>query len=78
MDIYSTRAQLAAIDLMEREYTFLFDSFCTDLGAVESDKAIYDYRRGVESLAPVVHDGVGGQPADSLLHRQERHGERRL
>lgn len=60
MDIFSTRAQLAAIDLMERDYTFLFDSFCTDLGAVENDKAIYDYRRGVQSLAPVVHDGVGG------------------
>ena len=26
MDIYSTRAQLAAIDLMPREYTFLHDT----------------------------------------------------
>ena len=60
LDIYSTRAQLAAIDLMEREYSFLYDSFCADLGAVEDDKAIYDYRKGERMMAPIVHDGAGG------------------
>jgi len=60
MDIYSTRAQLAAIDLMEREYSFLYDSFCADMGAVEDSRAIYDYRKGERMMAPVVHEGVGG------------------
>ena len=46
LDIYSTRAQLAAIDLLPREYSFLFDTFARDAGAVEDTKAIYDYRKG--------------------------------
>lgn len=60
MDIYSTRAQLAAIDLMPREYSVLFDWFSTDAGAVEDEKAIYDYRKGSRRMAPVVHPGAGG------------------
>ncbi len=60
MDIYSTRAQLSTIDLMEREYSFLFDTFVQDLGTVEDDKAIYDYRKGVRRMAPFVHAGAGG------------------
>lgn len=60
LDIFSTRAQLAAIDLMEREYSFLFDTFCKDEGAVEEEKAIYDYRKGSRLMAPVVHEGAGG------------------
>lgn len=60
LDIYSTRAQLAAIDLMPREYSFLFDYFCRDAGAVEDDKAIYDYRKGSRRMAPTVHPGTGG------------------
>lgn len=60
MDIYSTRAQLAAIDLMEREYSFFYDTFCADMGAVEDVKAIYDFRKGERMMAPVVTDGVGG------------------
>jgi len=60
IDIYSTRAQLAAIEQMEREYSFLYDMFCADMGAVEDDKAIYDYRKGSRQMAPVVHPGVGG------------------
>lgn len=59
-DIYSTRAQLAAIDLMPREYSFLFDYFCRDAGTVEDDKAIYDYRKGSRRMAPTVHPGTGG------------------
>jgi len=59
-DIYSTRAQLTAIDLMEREYSFLYDMFAQDMGAVEDDKAIYDYRKGGRPMAPVVHRGTGG------------------
>lgn len=60
IDIYSTRAQLAAIELMEREYSFLYDTFCNDMGAVEEDKAIYDFRKGNRQMAPVVHPGTGG------------------
>ena len=60
MDIYSTRAQLAAIELMPPEYTFLYDTFARDMGAVEDEKAIYDYRKGVLQMAPVVHNMTGG------------------
>ena len=60
MDIYDTRAQLAAIDLMEPEYTFLHDMTVADGGTVEDDKAIYDYRKGSRKMAPVVHPGTGG------------------
>ena len=60
MDIYSTKAQLAAIELMPREYTFLYDTFGRDLGAVEDEKAIYDFRKGSRKMAPVVHPGTGG------------------
>lgn len=60
MDIYSTKAQLAAIDLMPREYTFLYDTFGREAGLVEDDKAIYDFRKGQRKMAPVVHPGTGG------------------
>lgn len=60
MDIYSTRAQLAAIDLMPPEYTFLYDMLAQDMGTVEDDKAIYDFRKGELQMAPVVHEMVGG------------------
>lgn len=62
MDIYSTRAQLAAIDLMPREYSALFDFFCHDAGTVEDDKAIYDYRKGRRRMAPFVHANAGDVP----------------
>lgn len=60
MDMYDTRAQLAAIELMEPEYTFLHDMTVRDGGTVEDDKAIYDYRKGSRRMAPVVHPGTGG------------------
>ena len=60
MDIYSTRAQLAAIDLMPREYSVLHDFFGHDAGTVEDDKAIYDYRKGSRRMAPTIHPGTGG------------------
>ena len=60
LDIYSTRAQLAAIELLPREYSFLYDTFCADMGAVEEEKAIWDFRKGDRQMAPVVHPGVGG------------------
>lgn len=60
LDIYSTRAQLRAIELMPREYSFLYDFFCHDAGAVEDDEAIYDYRKGSRRMAPTVHPGTGG------------------
>ena len=59
-DIYSTRAQLAAIDLMPREYSALYDFFGREMGAIEDDKAIYDYRKGSRRMAPTVHPGTGG------------------
>lgn len=60
MDIYSTRAQLAAIEQLPREYSFLYDTFCADMGAVEESKAIWDFRKGDRQMAPVVHPDVGG------------------
>lgn len=60
MDIYSTRAQLAAIELMPREYSALYDYFCRDAGCVEDDKAIWDFRKGSRRMAPTVHPGAGG------------------
>ena len=60
MDIYSTRAQLAAIELMPREYSALFDFFCRDAGTVEDEKAIWDFRKGNRRMAPTVHPGTGG------------------
>lgn len=60
MDIYETRAQLAAIELMAPEYTFLHDMTVQDKGTVEDDKAIYDFRKGSRRMAPVVHPGTGG------------------
>lgn len=60
MDIYSTRAQLAAIELQPRIYSFLYDVFGKEIGPVEDDKAIYDFRKGGARMAPVVHPGTGG------------------
>ena len=60
MDIYSTKAQLAAIDLMPREYSALYDFFGKEAGNVEDDKAIYDFRKGSKRMAPVVKAGTGG------------------
>lgn len=59
-DINSTRAQLAAVEQMPRVYSFLYDTFCKDGGAVEDNKAIWDYRKGLTRMAPVVHPGTGG------------------
>lgn len=72
MDIYSTRAQLAAIELQERIYTFLYDTFAHENAPVEDDKAIYDYRKGTERMAPVVHPGAGGvvMPRDGYQTRE--------
>ena len=72
MDIYSTRAQLAAIELQPRLYTFLYDVFAHENAPIEDDKAIYDYRKGTERLAPVVHPGAGGvvMPRDGYSTRE--------
>ena len=63
-DIYSTATQLKAIELLPPEYSFLYDTFCADLGAVEDEEAIYDYRKGGRRMAPVVHPGMGGVVMD--------------
>lgn len=60
--LYDTRAQLAAIEKLPHEYSFLHDTFCRDGGTVEDDRAIYDYRKGNRVMAPVVTDGTGGVP----------------
>lgn len=60
MDIYSTRAQLAALEVMPPEYSALFDFFGKEAGVVEDDKAIYDYRKGSRRMAPMVRPGAGG------------------
>ena len=59
-DIYSTKAQLAAIALMPKPNSFLLDAFCDDMGEVEDDRAIYDFRKGARTMAPIVHKGAGG------------------
>lgn len=72
IDIYSTRAQLAAIEQLPREYTFLYDTFAADMGAVEDDKAIYDFRKGTRQMAPFVVPGAGGvlMPRDGFETRE--------
>lgn len=60
IDIYSTRAQLAALELMPMPNTFLYDTFVADAGCVEDDEAIYDYAKGEEVMAPFVTPGTGG------------------
>lgn len=72
MDIYSTRAQLTAIEEQPRLYTFLYDVFAHENAPVEDDKAIYDYRKGTERMAPVVHPGAGGvvMPRDGFSTRE--------
>lgn len=60
MDIYSTAAQLKALELLPREYSFLADTFCADMGVVEDEHAIYDFKKGSKPMAPVVHPGQGG------------------
>lgn len=60
IDIYSTRAQLAAIEMMPVEHTFLYDTFVQEMAPVEDDRAIYDYRKGGKPMAPFVHEGTGG------------------
>ena len=60
MDIYSTRAQLAAIEVMPREFGFLDDLFGKDDGTVEDEKAIFDVKKGTTPMAPTVKPGAGG------------------
>ena len=60
MDIYSTRAQLAAIELMPREYGILSDLFGKNDGPVEDEKAIFDVKKGSKPMAPMVIPGAGG------------------
>lgn len=60
LDIYSTATMLKAVEQMPPVYTFLHDTFCKDMGAIEDDEAIYDYRKGTRRMAPVVHPGTGG------------------
>ena len=71
-DIYSTRAQLKALELMPREYSFLYDTFGEEIGPVEDDKAIYDFKKGSRRMAPVVHPGQGGvlMPRDGYETRE--------
>lgn len=59
-NIYDTRAQLAAVEVLPPEYSFLYDMFCADQGLVEDDKAIYDFMKGSREMAPIVHPNTGG------------------
>ena len=59
---FDTRAQLAALEQIPREYPFLLDTFVKDSGCVEDDKAVYDYRKKGRIMAPFVVDGAGGIP----------------
>jgi hypothetical protein len=71
-DMYSTAAQLAAIEQLPREYNFLLDEFVQDRGAVEDDRAIYDYRKGDRVMAPMIHENTGDvpMPRDSFVTQE--------
>lgn len=60
IDIYSTYAQLAAIEQLPKESSFLWDVFVREEGVVEDEKAFYDFRKGALQMAPVVHPYTGG------------------
>lgn len=60
MDLFSTLAQLPAVEQLPQENNFFYDMFVTNGGTVEDDEAIYDVRKGIRRIAPVVHPGVGG------------------
>lgn len=60
LDIYSTYAQLAAIEQMPLEHSLLWDLFVHEEGVVEEDKAFFDYRKGIIQMAPIVHQNTGG------------------
>ena len=62
MNIYDTRALLAAVEQLPRDYSYLFDTFAHDAGVIEDDHAIYDYRKGSQRMAPFVVPGAGGVP----------------
>lgn len=59
-DINSTASLLRAVEAMPPEFSFLYDTFCTDGGLVEDTEAIYDYRKGARVMAPFVTEDVGG------------------
>lgn len=59
-DIYSTHAQLAALELIPHEHHALLDLFVHDAGTVEDDTAIYDFQKGTQQMAPLVRYGTGG------------------
>lgn len=54
--------QLAAIELMQPVYSFLYDTFVDDKGAVEEEDIAWDSRVGDVPMAPFVHEDVGGVP----------------
>lgn len=60
LDIYSTAAQLKAIELLPQDNSLLWDLFVKDEGLSEEDKMIYDFRKGVQQMAPIVHNNTGG------------------
>lgn len=60
LDIYSTAAQLKAIELLPKHNSLLWDIFVKDEGVSEEDKMVYDFRKGVQRMAPVVHNNTGG------------------
>lgn len=60
IDIYSTHAQLAALELIPHEPQALLDLFVHDCGVTEDDEVIYDFMKGSQQMAPVVRKGTGG------------------
>lgn len=60
MDIFDTITQLKAVALMPPVHTFLTDTFASDEGVHESEKAQYDVMKGGQAMAPFVHAGTGG------------------
>lgn len=69
LDLYSTRAQLKAVELLPRNYSVLADFFAADMGVVEDEKAIWDFRKGSQKMAPFVHANTGDvvMPRDGFV-----------
>lgn len=59
-DLNTTATMLKAVEAMPMVCSFLYDTLCKDAGVTENDKAIYDYRKGQQQMAPFVTPGVGG------------------
>ena len=62
--LYDVSTQIRAIERMEPIHTFLYDTFVRDDGAVMTEDARFDFRKGNVEIAPFVVPGGGGKNMD--------------